>query len=161
MFNNFVNALLKCFCCFYLLELNSKSSVCMRLSHHCCYVTVLQLAFHWTDAFLQLRNQQKKMAGDQRIIPFYRTAFWRSNKEVFLLFSLLSTKLLPLTFFRWHSFEWSGSSKEVLTRSNSKLTQGLKKWIHFLNHLSYNITSASETIPCYSTLKLAFWEKCV
>lgn len=31
MLNHFVTALLKCFC-FYLLELNSKSSVCMRLS---------------------------------------------------------------------------------------------------------------------------------
>lgn len=58
----------------------------MRISHHCCYVTVLQMTLSESDAFLHLRNQQKKQLKISKLLHLKKMLFEEAIRKSFSCF---------------------------------------------------------------------------
>lgn len=122
---------------FDLLELNSKS--CILFAWESLIIAAMWQSYSWLSLnlmhFYIQEISRRKWLKISKIFCFKELLFEEAIRKSFSCFFPFH-QITTTNFFRWHSFEWSGSSKKVLNISNDKLTQGLKKWISFLNQLS-------------------------
>lgn len=119
------------------LELNSKSSI--LFAWESLIIAAMWQSYSWLSLnlmhfYIQEISRRKRLKIS-KLFHFKELLFEEAIKKSFSCFFPFH-QITTTNFFRWHSFEWSGSHKKVLTISNGELTQGLKKWISFLNQLS-------------------------
>lgn len=122
---------------FGLLELNSKSSI--LFAWESLGIAAMWLSYSWLSLnlmhFYIQEISRRKWVKISKLFHFKELLFEEAIRKSFsCFFSFL--QITTTNLFRWHSFEWSGSGNKVLTTSNDKLTQGLKKLVSFLNQLS-------------------------